>query len=146
PRHAQRLLGRVEHHLRLGDLGAAHRRDLPVADDGHVDHQNPFPARPLTSRSGSPVGIHPSMPPLVLLHPPAASSSRLRSPSGCHTAATRMPTRTSPTGVSRTSWSCSMPPGPSSAIETRANGSVSSCPGYCTGVTTVKLTTVPWSP
>ena len=39
-----------------------------------------------------------------------------------------------------------MPPGPSSATDTRANGSVSSWPGYCTGVTTVKLTTVPWSP
>ena len=37
-RHADRLLGDVEHHLRLGDLGAAHRRDLPVADDRDVDH------------------------------------------------------------------------------------------------------------
>ena len=93
--------------------------------------RSPSPASALTSTSGSPVGIQPSMPPSVLLQPPAARSSRLRSASGRHTAATRMPTRTSLTGVSSTSWSCSMPPGPSSAIDTRAKGSVSSWPGYC---------------
>ena len=36
--HPERLLGDVEHHLRLGDLGAAHRRDLAVPDDRNVDH------------------------------------------------------------------------------------------------------------
>ena len=70
----------------------------------------------------------------------------LRSDSGRHTAATRMPTRTSLDRRVEHLLELQHPPGPSSAIDTRAKGSVSSWPGYCTGVTTVKLTTVPVSP
>ena len=48
--------------------------------------RSPFLRAALTSASGSPVGIQPSMPPSVLLQPPAARSSsvalRLRAPHG----------------------------------------------------------------
>ena len=56
------------------------------------------------------------------------------SASDAHTAATRMPTRTSSFGVSSSGWYPRITSVSSSQTCTRANGSVSVWPGYCTGV------------
>ena len=55
-------------------------------------------------------------------------SATLRSAFGFHTAATRIPTRTSSTGTSTRSWRFMVAFPPSSITDARTNGSVSCWP------------------
>src|SRR5213076_553518 len=100
-RHLQRLVDHREEELDLGRLRLTFVARLRVADDRDFlegfgcGHHHTLSLKFSAGRSGSPVGLNPSSEPSSALPERLPTSSTLRFFLAAHTAATRIPARTS---------------------------------------------------